>query len=1138
MKLIKLNIHNIASIEDAEIDFQNGPIGEDSCFLICGPTGAGKTTILDAICLALYGTTPRLNIKRTEGYVDEQENYKLAKDRTDVKIDDPRMLMRRGSLNAFVQLLFTDKDENLLRAVWRCDRAYNKIEGNIKSPEWSLFDEKTDSLITAKKPDLIKEITQRIGLTFEQFCRITMLAQGDFTKFLKSDEGEKSQILEKLTGTDIYSDISMRIHTIKTEKEIVCEKISTKMEGVKILSDEEKKSILKEQEEQLKRISNLTKIEVAVRDRIQWYNDLEKYIKQLDEVKIKLDSSNELSSSNVFEQETNLLTDWENTISQREILKKCQLINKDIQDRENKIDALAQKYIYLRKGLLGLEETLQTKLQIQEKIKSYIESETSKEESYKQLPFIESLAATYDANINEIQSWNSKIKTEKNDIFRHEEFLNNIQKQVKDIYCQLESKSKEINTISSAINALDYPNLLSQHEAYQKQVTSLQDYKSHLEVYKQINDNRLSKIQSLEQLEKTIISCSSKLHDEIVLSKHLETELNQQSELYEKQQRACSEIMKEYRSLLNEGDTCPLCGQKVQQVVTDEHFSSILVPIKEQLSKLRINVQDTQQKVSQLKAQLTLSESERKLKQQELQLSTKQLEEQSSILKSHPAYEQFMIKDDTKEKIDTALLKLTDQLSSVDKQLKEIGTLQKQLTIIQKDKDDLERKDKQLQLTKQDLEKKRTVLQQSLITGNDMLIKKQKEQEEILRQLGKYVDIEVFKIHSHELIKSLKIGAERYEIALQKASSVETHIQEVKKELERINQLKEHVEGKKPEWKIISFDNTPLAIESLGDNWLQLQTTLVSTTDSLRELSESLQNEKKVLNGYYSQENAVTSDRLEYLVHISLDEITNLKKKHQKIRDEQVRLKSQYEVAKEHLETHRKKQSVIQEDETLENLTNRSDEIKNEINQTNQLLGRLVQQLESDKLNVQKFDSIQKELNDAETDLSRWTHLHKLFGSNDGKKFRNIAQSYVLEQLLVNANQYLCQFTTRYKMECQPGSLTILLRDLEAGGVIRPTTTISGGESFLISLSLALGLSSLSRSSFSMDTLFIDEGFGTLDGTYLSCVLDALERLHQIGGKKIGIISHVESLKERLTTQVQVNRINATLSKVEVVSLV
>ena len=292
------------------------------------------------------------------------------------------------------------------------------------------------------------------------------------------------------------------------------------------------------------------------------------------------------------------------------------------------------------------------------------------------------------------------------------------------------------------------------------------------------------------------------------------------------------------------------------------------------------------------------------------------------------------------------------------------------------------------------------------------------------------------------------------------------------------------------------------------------------------------------LNVYWAGNAVIDEERIAFLASFPLQKIESLRVKHQETHEQHVKLAALKESCENKLVTHRENAPILDDDVTLEMLKQSVDLKTNEIKEQNQLLGKFTQSLESDKQNRARYASIGKELEKARAESEKWTHLHKLFGSNDGKKFRNIAQSYVLEQLLVNANQYLCQFTTRYEMECQPGSLTILLRDKEAGGVLRPTTTISGGESFLISLSLALGLSSLSRSSLSMDTLFIDEGFGTLDSTYLSSVMDTLERLHQIGGKRIGIISHVESLKERITTQIQVTRVNNTLSKINVVSLV
>ena len=171
-------------------------------------------------------------------------------------------------------------------------------------------------------------------------------------------------------------------------------------------------------------------------------------------------------------------------------------------------------------------------------------------------------------------------------------------------------------------------------------------------------------------------------------------------------------------------------------------------------------------------------------------------------------------------------------------------------------------------------------------------------------------------------------------------------------------------------------------------------------------------------------------------------------------------------------------------------------------------------------------------------DYEKWNRLCTLFGDATGKTFRNIAQSYVMRELLLSANRYLRQLTERYELECQAGSLTILLRDYYQGGTSRPASTLSGGESFMVSLSLALGLSSISRMGLSVDILFIDEGFGTLSGDCLNTVMETLERLHRVGGRRVGIISHVEGLRERIKAQIEVKRVDSSRSEVRVVSAV
>ena len=196
MKLQKLTIKNLASIEDAVIDFENGPLSEESLFLICGETGAGKTTLLDAICLALYNETPRMERTANEKYRDVGQTFSSKKE--DVAINDSRQLMRRNTSEAWTGLEFIGSNEIPYIAKWYVARAHRKASGAIQDTKWTLENCKTNLQLT-KRNEIKAEIQEAVGLNFEQFCRTTLLAQGDFTKFLQSKESEKSDILENVT---------------------------------------------------------------------------------------------------------------------------------------------------------------------------------------------------------------------------------------------------------------------------------------------------------------------------------------------------------------------------------------------------------------------------------------------------------------------------------------------------------------------------------------------------------------------------------------------------------------------------------------------------------------------------------------------------------------------------------------------------------------------------------------------------------------------------------------------------------------------------------------------------------------------------------------------------------------------------
>ena len=352
MKLQKLIIENIASIEKACIDFAHGPLGEDSIFLICGPTGAGKSTLLDAVCLALYNTTPRLKQAANERYQDENDSFSGQTE--GVSIDDSRMLMRRDSVSAQVELWFTDAAGEALRAVWSVARARNKAGGKIQKVVWTLSLQDGTPL-TNKSTETRAEIERRIGLTFEQFCRTTLLAQGEFTKFLKSKEEEKSNILEKLTGTEIYSRISREIYVMKTEKEAELQELKAQTGGIVLLGDEELAGLQAEQTQVTAETTALRKELKQWQDLRKWMTDEQKLVLAQEKAGKALQAVTERVESEGYRRNKALLDDWDRTADVRFQWTEQATLQQRIRTSEEELARLAQKYHALNGEYVRLE---------------------------------------------------------------------------------------------------------------------------------------------------------------------------------------------------------------------------------------------------------------------------------------------------------------------------------------------------------------------------------------------------------------------------------------------------------------------------------------------------------------------------------------------------------------------------------------------------------------------------------------------------------------------------------------------------------------------------------------------------------------------------------------------------------------
>ena len=308
MKFQKLTIHNIASIEDAVIDFEAEPLVSSEVFLITGKTGAGKSTILDAICLALYADTPRLDGTKMQGTTIDAKR--------EVKIDDPRQLMRRNTSEAHVRLTFLGSNGVSYEATWAVARAYKKVTGSIQNKVWELKNLDSGTTLT-KDAEIRSELKVAVGLDFSQFCRTTMLAQGEFTRFLNSKDDEKAEILEKITGVDVYSKIGAKIYEQTELRKQEWTEAKLIVDSMHTLSDEEieKRSCrMAELERQQKELREAQKKD---KDKQDWIDTDKRLYKEVTDATERLREAVAVVEGEAFKQKETLVNEWNSTIDAR-----------------------------------------------------------------------------------------------------------------------------------------------------------------------------------------------------------------------------------------------------------------------------------------------------------------------------------------------------------------------------------------------------------------------------------------------------------------------------------------------------------------------------------------------------------------------------------------------------------------------------------------------------------------------------------------------------------------------------------------------------------------------------------------------------------------------------------------------------
>lgn len=1153
MILQQLQIHNIASIEDATIDFEAQPLADSEVFLITGKTGAGKSTLLDAICLALYASTPRLENTSMQGEMRDNEK--------DIKIKDPVQLMRRNTGEAFVRLTFIGSNDVHYEAQWSVARARNKVTGKIQNKKWALRNLDTD-FTYAKDKEIREEIALAIGLDFKQFCRTTLLAQGEFTRFLNSKDDEKAEILEKITGVDAYSRIGAKIFEQTVEKKKIWEDSQQKIEGIQILNDEEiaqKSNQLQQLDEQSQQIKNTLEKE---QKKLRWLQREQDFRQRKEQAKEDLAHVKFIAESDETQQQEQTIALWNHTIEARAKMNEAASCAKTILQQEAQLQSLEQTFRQIQ-GAQSYE--LQQEQTIALSIKSiddYLAQEAPKVHLYENAQTLNTLIESFLKNkkdaANNLQYANQIKKELSTQYLPKLEKSKTMLEECQKTYNQQVIKAQEAET---ELEHLHLPQLRQQQESLKTLLNDIQTAKNLLELLHEEQNRHVLSKENLVQLQNSIQEKEKQLQVLTQESHDAEIRKNALQLAYEKQRESINKWAKSIRIKLQIGDTCPVCQQRIENTLPHEDNIDALVVEAEKLYKDAENEYNkilTSQNAldADIKALKNSLANEQKVfakcceslakatqKAQEAAKKIPEGENETQTLATLEKVSAQIAEAEVKEKEAKKLRTLRDQ------KLQEYEVLRNEMLAVQQKVNDTQHRielvEAQISLQTKDSEKAQNDIQ--TLIGEAEKLSWKNDWHTMLTEFGKEVED----------------GAITYKMNTEKQQKLAAELKQFEEGNKNLAAVLDAIVKLIPTWGTPSKEPLMLKrIPKVLTRASELQSQITAALQQMNAAKEKEEDTKKWLKEFMEKKQEMLKDFSDKEQEILLDE--NLLKQLDTLQQSDIaekteainRIKQQL-VSKQTVWDELEKayqlhtgeyEALFDEDEKMPTGEKMSEEesldtristsiasLEAQLSELGNQRGGIIRDLEVDRSNKAKVGSLLQESAQKKADFEKWSRLNQLLGDATGNKFRRIAQSYVLASLIHSANGYMRTLSDRYILKVVPGTFVISLEDAYQGYVSRAASTLSGGESFLVSLSLALALSDIGT-QLSVDTLFIDEGFGTLSGEPLQHAVNTLRSLHSKSGRHVGIISHVEELKERIPVQIRVNQEgNNSSSTIEIV---
>ena len=1221
MRIIDLHIKNLNSLRvEKSIHFLDAPLGNTGLFAIVGDTGSGKTTVLDAITLALYGRVPRHD-------------------------KNPSEVLSYGATEAYAQVVFETGDHRYL-AEWSVRRARGKMDGNLQTPKRKLseFDPGKQEYIpiaeSVKEVDFL--VSERTGLDYDRFLRSVLLSQGEFAAFLKAKAQERSELLERITGLDIYTDISKAAFERHKQEENTLRDLNLRKENLQLLTGEEKKA-LKEEKKTLEADSTALKKEAAelntLLTRARQIEKLQGQLAALDLQEIDLESERKALQSTIQQLEVHRkVAPFAGDLSrlQAETQQKEGLAHRLLEIESTELPELATQQAAVEANLQAMQASLdaqkkafpaqQKLLNEVLKLDAQIHSSTEKLEEAQQTHTageterlemqqnLEALQQRLAESAPQLQEWDQWLqphaylqslsadwpilnqtaalwKTGTHRIAEISKKLQQIRKQLESQEAQLPEINQQLETTRNAIAACEErlttlrPDLFahSRSELASLQNRELDAWKQKTELLDRLEDLHKVYLQLLEEQNqyteqlKNLQSKELHLFDELLSTNDQLEELQDAVEfkqsIYEQQIRIAN--YQKDRQELKEGEVCPLCFSTHHPFREHPHEETFVDKAGEeyQLSKERLDrMQKTQtsliHQLNELEVKMENLRGSRSkhtsglLERQVLKLEAQE-QKMLQLLVGFPEKELLYAPDmrharqswyaeqlKTQQETWAQILAQYSELEAHQKtesRLREqsqdlgyqVNNLRQEADLNQGMLDETqEAHKKQAQELKQLLSKYQLDLSAAQLDQD--LVSLQKLHQQYLDTQQSFVALEEERKkgadqerHLLERLTEKQQTADKGLVALEK---MQTALDSLKSQ--RFDKLGDRDPGE-------ARDRLQLELDQLAEQLnseKELRTGIQSRIQSLQAESNRLGEQLTSLNKQLLALQASLSDKLGKAGFESVEmaqeallpteEAETMESEVDQFQKWETELRHSRKTYASQLEEERTKFPENLDASTLEQQLNAA---QGQLEKFQLRLGNLKGTLDRSTKEEAQAKSLEKEIQQQKAEVLRWRAVNDLIGSADGKKFRSFAQGLTLERLVFLANQHLEQLNGRYHIRKTPGEeLELEIIDTFQANNIRSMQTLSGGETFLVSLALALGLSDLAGQRSDIRSLFIDEGFGTLDEATLDLAISTLENL-QSKGKTIGIISHVKELKERISTQIRIIKRSNGFSEVEVV---